>query len=112
MYGFFIILIIIASILLIGVVLIQKSKGGGLASGFASGNQMMGVRKTTDFIEKATWGLAIFICLVSIVTAKLPTNDVKKAQVVQTQTQETQATPFQTTNDAQELPATQQPEQK
>ena len=50
MYGFLIILIIIASILLIGVVLIQKSKGGGLASGFASGNQMMGVRKTTDFI--------------------------------------------------------------
>ena len=66
MYGFLIILIIIASILLIGVVLIQKSKGGGLASGFASGNQMMGVRKTTDFIEKATWGLAIFICLLSI----------------------------------------------
>ena len=67
MYGFLIILIIIASILLIGVVLIQKSKGGGLASGFASGNQMMGVRKTTDFIEKATWCLAIFICLLSIV---------------------------------------------
>ncbi|MGN0230334.1 MAG: preprotein translocase subunit SecG, partial [Muribaculaceae bacterium] len=57
MYAFIIVLIILASILLIGVVLIQKSKGGGLASGFASGNQMMGVRKTTDFIEKATWTL-------------------------------------------------------
>ena len=108
MYGFLIILIIIASILLIGVVLIQKSKGGGLASGFASGNQMMGVRKTTDFIEKATWGLAIFICLLSIVSAKLPSNEVKQAQVVQTQTQETQATPFQTSNEGEQLPATQE----
>lgn len=109
MYGFFIILIIIASILLVGVVLIQKSKGGGLASGFASGNQMMGVRKTTDFIEKATWGLAIFICLLSIVTAKLPTNDNKQAQVVQTPAQETQATPFETSNNGggDQLPAAQ-----
>ena len=66
MYGFFIILIIIASILLIGVVLIQKSKGGGLASGFASGNQMMGVRKTTDVIEKATWTLAGLLVVLSV----------------------------------------------
>ena len=108
MYGFLIILIIIASILLIGVVLIQKSKGGGLASGFASGNQMMGVRKTTDFIEKATWGLAIFICLLSIVSAKLPSNEVKQAQVVQTQTQETKATPFQNSNEGEQLTATQE----
>ena len=112
MYSIFVVLAVIVAVLLAFIVLIQESKGGGLASGFASSNQIMGVRKTTDFIEKATWGLAIFICLLSIVTAKLPTNDVKKAQVVQTQTQETQATPFQTTNDAQELPATQQPEQK
>ncbi|MGM9803750.1 MAG: preprotein translocase subunit SecG [Muribaculaceae bacterium] len=109
MYGFLIILIIIASILLIGVVLIQKSKGGGLASGFSSGNQMMGVRKTTDFIEKATWGLAIFICLLSIISAKIPTETTKQAQVVQTQAKETQATPFQTTNDNAQMPATQQP---
>ena len=62
------ILIFLASILLIGVVLIQKSKGGGLAASASNYNQFMGVRTTTDFIEKATWGLAIFICVLSIAT--------------------------------------------
>lgn len=66
MYIFLAILIVIACILLIGVVLIQKSKGGGLASDYSSGNQFLGYRKTTDFVEKATWGLAIFICVISI----------------------------------------------
>lgn len=66
MYIFFSILIVLACLLLIGVVLIQKSKGGGLASDYSSGNQYLGYRKTTDFIEKATWTLAIFICVVSI----------------------------------------------
>ncbi len=62
------ILIFLASILLIGVVLIQKSKGGGLAASASNYNQIMGVKKTTDFVEKATWGLAIFICALSIIT--------------------------------------------
>lgn len=66
MYIFFAILIVIASVLLIGAVLIQKSKGGGLASDYSSGNQYLGYRKTTDFIEKATWTLAICICVLSI----------------------------------------------
>ena len=69
MYLLFVILIVIASILMIGIVLIQESKGGGLASNFSSSNQIMGVRKTTDFIEKATWGLAIAMVLCSIVCA-------------------------------------------
>ncbi len=63
------ILIGLASILLIGVVLIQKSKGGGLAANASNYNQFMGVRKTTDFVEKATWGLAIFICVLSIASS-------------------------------------------
>lgn len=66
MYIFFSIIIVIACLLLIGAVLIQKSKGGGLASDYSQGNQYLGYRKTTDFIEKATWGLAIFICAFSI----------------------------------------------
>ncbi len=66
MYIFLCIIIVLASVLLIGAVLIQKSKGGGLASDYASGNQYMGYRKTTDFIEKATWTLAIVICALSI----------------------------------------------
>lgn len=77
MYIFFCILIVVASLLLMGAVLIQKSKGGGLASDYSSGNQYLGYRKTTDFIEKTTWGLAIFICVLSICasfTVKTPVN--------------------------------------
>ena len=66
MYNFFVILVIIASVLMCLIVLIQESKGGGLASGFASGNQVMGVRKTTDVIEKITWGLAIAMVVFSV----------------------------------------------
>lgn len=61
------VLIVIAAIALILIVLVQNSKGGGLSSGFSSSNAIMGVRKTTDFLEKATWGLAGFIMVMSIV---------------------------------------------
>lgn len=61
------ILIVIAAIALVLIVLVQNSKGGGLSSGFSSSNAIMGVRKTTDFLEKATWGLAGFIMVMSIV---------------------------------------------
>ncbi len=66
MYIFLSTLIVIVALLLIGAVLIQNAKGGGLASDYSQGNQYMGYRKTTDFIEKATWSLAIFICVISI----------------------------------------------
>ncbi len=59
----FIILILLTALLLIGVVLIQKSKGGGLASSFASANQVMGVRQTNTVIEKLTWWLVGFLWL-------------------------------------------------
>ena len=66
MYLLLVILMVIASILMCFIVLIQNSKGGGLASGFSSSNQIMGVRKTTDFLEKATWGLAVFLVVMSV----------------------------------------------
>ena len=69
MYAIIIILIVLASILMSLIVLIQESKGGGLASGFASSNQIMGVRKTTDVIEKTTWGLAIAMVVISVACA-------------------------------------------
>ncbi|MBR1411996.1 MAG: preprotein translocase subunit SecG [Prevotella sp.] len=69
MYTLFVILIVIAAILMIGIVLIQESKGGGLSSSFAGYNQVAGVRKTTDFIEKATWGLAAAMVIISIICA-------------------------------------------
>lgn len=69
MYLFITIVILIASIFLIMIVLVQNSKGGGLSSGFSSSNQVMGVRKTTDFVEKATWALAGVVLLLSVVAA-------------------------------------------
>jgi protein translocase, SecG subunit len=67
MYILATILIVLAAILMVLVVLVQNSKGGGLVSGFSSSNQIMGVRKTTDFLEKATWVLAITIVVLSVV---------------------------------------------
>lgn len=69
MYTLFLILIVLAAVLMIAIVLIQESKGGGLASNFSSSNSIMGVRKTTDFVEKATWGLAISLVVFSVVCA-------------------------------------------
>jgi protein translocase, SecG subunit len=66
MYTAIAILIVIVSILLTLVVLVQNSKGGGLAANFASGNQTFGVRKTADFLEKATWTLAIIVIVLCI----------------------------------------------
>ncbi len=69
MYTLLVILICVAALLMIGIVLIQESKGGGLSSNFASYNQIGGVRKTTDFIEKATWSLAVAMVVISIACA-------------------------------------------
>lgn len=69
MYSLVIALMILASVLMCGIVLIQESKGGGLASSFSSSNQIMGVRKTTDFLEKGTWVLAGAMVILSVVSA-------------------------------------------
>lgn len=66
MYTLFVILALIVAVLLAFIVLIQESKGGGLSSSFASSNQIMGVRKTTDVVEKATWTLAALLVIFSV----------------------------------------------
>jgi len=89
MYTFFSILILIVCILLILIVLVQNSKGGGLASNFSSSNQIMGVRKTTDFLEKATWGLAIallvFALMATMTLPKAGTGGVAKESLLKEQ---------------------------
>lgn len=67
MYIFLTILIVIAAVLLTLLVLAQNSKGGGLASSFASANQVMGAPKTADFLEKASWTLIAVIVVLSVV---------------------------------------------
>ena len=69
MFVTLLVVIVILAIFLCFIVTIQNSKGGGLAAGFASSNQIMGVRKTTDILEKTTWTLIILIAFLSIVTA-------------------------------------------
>ncbi len=85
MTSFLIILALIISVLLVFVVLIQNPKGGGLASNFASSNQIMGVKKTTDFLEKATWTLAIallVVCLaVNVFKSEAPANAVDQTEL-------------------------------
>jgi preprotein translocase subunit SecG len=60
------VLILITCVLLTLVVLVQNSKGGGLAANFGGSAQIMGVRKTADFLEKATWYLAVFLLVLSL----------------------------------------------
>ncbi|MDF9797535.1 preprotein translocase subunit SecG [Catalinimonas alkaloidigena] len=69
MFTFIISLALVAAVLLILVVLSQNSKGGGLSSQFGgagSSNQMIGVKRTTDLLEKLTWGLAIGLIILSL----------------------------------------------
>ncbi|MDR1973764.1 MAG: preprotein translocase subunit SecG [Bacteroidales bacterium] len=76
LYIFVAVLVLIACVLLALVVLIQNPKGGGLSSTFGGqGNQILGVRRTTDFLEKGTWTLAGVILFLSLVSAySIPRN--------------------------------------
>jgi preprotein translocase subunit SecG len=87
--GFYVlmtVLILIVAVLIVLVVLVQNSKGGGLASNFAGSNQYMGVRKTADFLEKTTWGLAIAMLAFVLVSSKI----IPKYQATETQSTETE----------------------
>ena len=89
MYLLCVILIVLASVLMCMIVMIQNSKGGGLAAGFDSSNQIMGVRKTTDFLEKATWSIAVFMVVISVFAAySLPSRHSGEAFGVATETYE------------------------
>ncbi|GAB1405918.1 MAG: preprotein translocase subunit SecG [Lentimicrobiaceae bacterium] len=97
------VLILITCVLLALVVLVQNSKGGGLASNFASSNQFMGVRKTADFLEKTTWTLAIILLVLSLSSifviprnqAAVRSSDTELRQIINEQTpvQDFQAPP-------------------
>ena len=91
------ILILITCVLLILVVLVQNSKGGGLASNFSGSNQFMGVRKTADFLEKTTWTLAVVLLVLSLFSIFIiPKNQGKaetKESEIQKQIQESKSQP-------------------
>jgi len=117
MYTVVTVLIVIVCVLLILVVLVQNSKGGGLASGFAGSNQVMGVKKTTDFIEKLTWGLALTLVVLCLVASfALPNKDARTTggSSMQEQIDNAGTAPQQApaTAPAQQQPAQQQPAQQ
>ena len=66
MYTLILTLIIIVSVALTFIVLIQKPKGGGIASNFSGGSQIMGVKRTNEIVEKLTWGLAIALLFLTM----------------------------------------------
>ena len=66
MYTFITLLIVLISVLLILLVLIQKPKGGGLAQGFSSTNQIMGVKRTSDVVERGTWILSLSLLTLAL----------------------------------------------
>ena len=71
-------LIALNGFLLMAIILIQNPKGGGVDSTFGGqgANQMFGAAKSTDFIEKLTWGLAISLFVLAIITAIIVSNSV------------------------------------
>lgn len=70
---------IIVSVFMVIIVLVQRSKGGGLNQSFASQTQIMGVRKSTDFVEKATWTLAALLFVFSLVSVAFMPSGVQGA---------------------------------
>ena len=93
MYNIIVILIIVICVLLGLVVLVQNSKGGGLAANFSAPTQVMGVRQTADFLEKATWGLAIALVVLSLLaTMVIPRTHTDNTNDKE-QTEQTEQTP-------------------
>ena len=77
MYTLLVVLAVIVAILLILIVLVQDPKGGGLTAGQSQASAIMGVRKTADFLEKATWTLVgLLAVLVIASSAFLPKQSV------------------------------------
>jgi preprotein translocase subunit SecG len=81
------ILVILASVILGLIVLVQNPKGGGLSSSFGGlGNQLMGVKQTTDILEKGTWlfaGIVGILCLLSpMFIPKTGGVDIKNEQLI------------------------------
>ncbi len=83
MYTSIVILVVLASVLMCLIVLIQESKGGGLAADYSNNNQILGAPKTTNFIEKATWGLAAAMIVLSVISVAFLDNGSSNESVLQ-----------------------------
>ncbi len=115
MHTVVIILTVIVAVLLIGIVLIQKSKGGGLSSQFGGAGAVMGVRQTNSFLEKATWTLLGLLIVLSVASAFTMPKNATGAQIrtnVETQAPATELPAGQFETPAPAAPAAEAPAQE
>ena len=102
-FSILLILIVIVAFFLVAVIMVQNPKGGGLSSSFGGGGtqQLGGVQKTTDFLDKSTWFLAIF--LIELILASNFTidssNESIESKALNTEEVDTQALPFDNSQD-------------
>lgn len=107
------VLLIVSAIVLGIIILIQNPKGGGLTSSLGGfGNQLMGVKQTTDILEKGTWifaGIIGFLCLTSAMFIPKTSGPNSREQIFQ---EAPIGTPMAPQSTPQQLPGTQQAPQQ
>ncbi|MFT3822713.1 MAG: preprotein translocase subunit SecG [Chitinophagaceae bacterium] len=109
---FFLILIVIAAVAMALFILIQNPKGGGLAGNIAGFNsQFMGVKQTTDVLEKGTWVLAVVIALLCLCSAFFIPKGATGSKVKETNAKPAATAPALPAAPAQTAPATPAPAQ-
>jgi len=85
-FSIFIALIIVVCFLLVLVVMVQNPKGGGLSSSFGGGSQQVGgVQKTSDFLDRSTWILASLLLVLILISnvALTPGNTSQDSKLLQ-----------------------------
>ncbi len=108
-FSVFLVLITIVCFLLIVVIMVQNPKGGGLSSTFGNSQQIGGVQKTTDFLDKSTWTLGI-ILIALIMLSSLAFNG--KSEAITIEKSDVVPAKTETTTPSMEAPATEKPAEK
>jgi preprotein translocase subunit SecG len=110
------ILVLLASVILGLLILVQNPKGGGLSATFGGiGNQLMGVKRTTDVLEKGTWlfaGIVAILCLTSALFIPKAGGNNQRDQLLNEAPAGTSTTPRQNTVPLQSNPQPVQPSAK
>ena len=85
MYILLSILSVLICFALVFIIMVQNPKGGGLSSSFGGGNQVLGARKTSDFLEKSTWTLAIILVSITLLSSFFIEKDKSNTQTINTE---------------------------
>lgn len=109
MFTIFLVLITIVCFLLIVVIMVQNPKGGGLSSAIAGPNQMGGVQKTTDFLDKSTWTLAMILVALIVFSSLSFNNGDGQSKIMNTNSETAAPAPIKPATPAPATPATPAP---